>query len=361
MKSERPLVVGLTGSIGMGKTETARMFAQLGIPVHDADAAVHRLYESHPEVVCAVAEAFPDCVREGRVDRACLAAHVRNDDDAFRRLEEIIHPLVAADQLAFIEQAAREGADLVILDVPLLFETGGDQRIDAVVVVSAPLEAQRARVLARPGMSEGAFTQILARQMPNAEKRARADFVVETGEGLDRAFAQVKSIVASLRTRSAQTVQSIGDFRTEVQRLLDVLARNIDDDYYPRNVHGIVLTFSQRMPVTFDFPIGDATPFVELRNGQFHFVISERGSEVKRFAGNPDEVLALLFEGITFELAGQFELRHRVKGQDSRRLLFSKQIELLKLLNPQWAESRREQQLKILRTYPFNDSVDNPV
>ena len=361
MNSGRPLVVGLTGSIGMGKTETARMFAELGVPVRDADATVHRLYESHPEAVSAIAAAFPDCVREGRVDRACLAAHVRNDDDAIRRLEEIIHPLVAADQQAFIEQAARKGADLVILDVPLLFETGGDQRMDAVVVVSAPSEVQRARVLARPGMSEGALAQILARQMPDAEKRARADFMVETGEGLDHAFAQVKSIVAALRARYLERIQSIDDLRIEIQRLLNILARNIDDDYYPRNVHGKILTFQQRMPVTFDFPVGDATPFIELRNGQFHFVISERGQEIKRVAGSPDEVLALLFEGITFELAGQFELRHRVKGQDSRRLLFSKQIELLKLLSPQWAESRAEQQLKILRTYPFNDSVDNPV
>lgn len=201
MSGERPLVVGLTGSIGMGKSETAQMFVRLGIPVHDADAAVHRLYETDTTAISTIAGDFPDCVREGRVDRTALSVRVRNDEAAFRRLEEIIHPFVAADQQAFIDKAAHEGADLVVLDVPLLFETGGDARMDAVVVVSAPPEVQRARVLARPGMSEEMLEQILSRQIPDVDKRARADFVVDTGKGFEHALEQVKSVVSALRSK----------------------------------------------------------------------------------------------------------------------------------------------------------------
>jgi dephospho-CoA kinase len=199
MAPERPLLVGLTGSIGMGKTETARLFARLGIPVHDADAAVHRLYQAGGTAVQAIANAFPDCVIGGRVDRECLSARLREDRAALPRLEAIVHPLVAADQREFVARAAASGAEIVVLDVPLLFETGSERDVDAVVVVSAPEDVQRARVLARPGMSAEALDHILVRQLPDVDKRARAHFVVETGKGLDHAFAQVKSIVAALR------------------------------------------------------------------------------------------------------------------------------------------------------------------
>ncbi len=197
----RPLVVGLTGSIGMGKTETARMFARLGIPVHDADAAVHRLYEPGGGAAAAVAQAFPDSVRDGRVDRERLATRIQKDATVLRSLENIVHPLVADAQRAFLEHAAERGADIVVLDIPLLLETGGEAGMDAVVVVSAPGDVQRARVLARPGMSAERLGGILQRQMPDVEKRARAHFIVETGQGLDHAFEQVKTIVSTLRAR----------------------------------------------------------------------------------------------------------------------------------------------------------------
>lgn len=202
MPPSRPLIVGLTGSIGMGKTETARMFARLGIPVHDADATVHRLYEAGGAAVEPIGAVFPACVASGRVDRKRLAKRLANDSTAFSRLEAIVHPLVAADQQRFIDEASKQGADIVLLDIPLLFETGAHTRMDAVVVVSAAPEIQRTRVLARAGMSEEALDHILARQMPDVEKRARAQFVVETDKGLDHAFRQVESIVSALRARS---------------------------------------------------------------------------------------------------------------------------------------------------------------
>ena len=197
-----PLMVGLTGSIGMGKSETAKMFARLGIPVYDADAAVHRLYEPGGGAVPEIARLFPDSVKDGRVDRAVLSKHVTTDKEAFRKLERLVHPLVAREQRAFLEEAQAKGADLVVLDIPLLFEGGGHARVDAVVVVSAPAHIQRARVLARPGMTEDKLDHILARQTPDAEKRAKAHFVVETDKGLEHAFEQVKSIVAELRGRT---------------------------------------------------------------------------------------------------------------------------------------------------------------
>jgi dephospho-CoA kinase len=200
MDARRPLVIGLTGSIGMGKTETARMFARLGVPVHNADAAVHELYEPGGAAVPLIAQAFPDCVSHGRVDRSCLAARVR-DTAALARLETIVHPLVALAQQAFIAQAAEDGAEMVVLDVPLLYETGAEARMDAVVVVTAPEDVQRMRVLARPGMTEAMLDRILERQMPDVEKRGRAHFVVETGTGFDHAFAQVEAIVKALRAR----------------------------------------------------------------------------------------------------------------------------------------------------------------
>jgi len=202
MGRNRPLIVGLTGSIGMGKSETARLFARFGIPVHDADSAVHRLYEPGGAAVAAVAKLFPECVVGGRVDRTRLAAKLREDPSAFSQLENIVHPLVAAGQRAFVEDAAARGAEMVVLDIPLLFETGKERDMDAVVVVSAPEDVQRARVLARPGMSQETLDHILARQMRDVDKRARAHFVVETDKGLDHAFEQVKAIVAALKERA---------------------------------------------------------------------------------------------------------------------------------------------------------------
>lgn len=201
MSARRPYVIGLTGSIGMGKTETARLFAQLGIPVYDADAAVHRLYDRGGAVVNKIGNAFPDCVIDGRVDRERLSARVAAEVGGLQWLEAIVHPLVAKEQQAFIAQAAQNGADMVVLDIPLLYETGGHDRVDAAVVVSAPEDVQRTRVLNRPGMTPEKLDHILARQLPDVDKRARAHFVVETGKGFEHAFAQVKDIVAALRQR----------------------------------------------------------------------------------------------------------------------------------------------------------------
>jgi len=201
MAAERPYLVGLTGSIGMGKTETSKMFARLGIPVYDSDAAVHRLYEPGGAAVAPIEKEFPGAVRDGRVDRAALTKILAGREDAFRKLEAIVHPLVAEDQRRFMEGARQDRAELVVQDVPLLFETGGHKRMDAVVVVSAPADLQRKRVLERPGMTAEKLDQILSRQMPDAEKRAKAHFVVETDKGLDHAFEQVKAIVAALRAR----------------------------------------------------------------------------------------------------------------------------------------------------------------
>jgi len=202
--SRLPMMIGLTGSIGMGKTETAKMFAKLGVPVYDADAAVHRLYEKGGAAVPVIAEAFPDSVVDGRVDRTVLTKYVTADKDAFKKLEQLVHPLVAREQLAFLQDAKAKGAEMVVLDIPLLFEAGGHARVDAIVVVSAPAHIQRARVLARPGMTEDKLDHILSRQMSDAEKRAKAHFVVETDKGLDHAFEQVKSIVAALRRKEHQ-------------------------------------------------------------------------------------------------------------------------------------------------------------
>jgi dephospho-CoA kinase len=203
MATDRPLLVGLTGSIGMGKTETAKMFAKLGVPVYDADAEVHRLYQPGGAAVAEIAEAFPDCVTDNRVDRARLGARVTGDPEAFRKLESIVHPLVGREQQEFLKQAADAGADMVVLDIPLLFETGGHARMDAVVVVSAPEDVQRARVMARPGMTEDKLKGILLKQMPDAEKRAQAHFVIETDKGLSHAFEQVKAVVQTLHERKA--------------------------------------------------------------------------------------------------------------------------------------------------------------
>jgi dephospho-CoA kinase len=199
--AERPLLIGLTGSIGMGKSETTTMFARLGIPVYDSDAAVHRLYEPGGAAVEKIAEAFPNAVKDGRVDRTALSKRLAGDEAAFRKLESIVHPLVAEENRKFLASAQADGAEMVVQDIPLLFETGGHTRMDAVVVVSAPVHIQRQRVLERAGMTEEKLDQILSRQMPDAEKRAKAHFVVETDKGLDHAFAQVKTIVEALKAK----------------------------------------------------------------------------------------------------------------------------------------------------------------
>jgi dephospho-CoA kinase len=195
-------VLGLTGSLGMGKSATAKMFAEEGVPVHDADAAVHRLYEG--EAVAAIEAAFPGTTADGKVDRGKLGQRVLGDDAAIARLEQIVHPLVRQSTQKFLAQAERDGAPVTVLDIPLLFETGAEARCDAVVVVSAPAEVQRARAFERPGMTEAKFQAILAKQMPDADKRARADFIVDSGHGFDHARAQVREIlrkVASMPKR----------------------------------------------------------------------------------------------------------------------------------------------------------------
>lgn len=189
-------VLGLTGSIGMGKSTAARFFVEAGVPVHDADAVVHRLYEG--EAAAAIETAFPGTTLSGKVDRARLAEHVLDDPAAIRRLEAIIHPLVRESEVKFLADAAARAEPVVVLDIPLLFETGGEQRVDAVVVVSAGAEAQRNRVLGRPGMTESKLESILAKQMPDAEKRRRAHFVVDSSGGLDSARAQVHGILRAI-------------------------------------------------------------------------------------------------------------------------------------------------------------------
>ena len=191
-------VLGLTGSLGMGKSTTAGFFAELGVPVHDADAAVHRLYEA--EAAPLIEAAFPGTTAAGAVDREKLAQRVLNDSAAIKKLEGIVHPLVRAAEERFLADAESKNARVAILDIPLLFETGGDRRCDAVVVVSAPEEAQRARIFERPGMTEQKFAAIAANQMPDVEKRKRADFVVDTSKGFDAARAQVREILARIAT-----------------------------------------------------------------------------------------------------------------------------------------------------------------
>jgi dephospho-CoA kinase len=191
-------ILGLTGSLGMGKSTTARFFAEEGVPVHDADAVVHRLYAG--EAAAAIEAAFPGTIVGGKVDRTKLAARVLGDGAALARLEAIVHPLVQDAERRLIAEARAGDEKVAVLDIPLLFESGADRRVDAVVVVSAPPEVQRARVLERPGMTVEKLEAILARQMPDAEKRARADFVVDTSQGFDAARAQVRAILAAVAT-----------------------------------------------------------------------------------------------------------------------------------------------------------------
>ena len=192
-------VIGLTGSIGMGKSTTAAMFREAGIPVYDADAAVHHAYDVGGIAVGPVGEAFPGTVKDGRVDREALRQQVLGKPEAMARLNSIVHPLIGAARGDVFEKARAAGADMIVLDVPLIFETGGQRSMDAVIVVSAPPEMQRERVLAREGMTPARLEAILAQQMPDAEKRALADYVVDTGRGLEPAKAQVIDIIAKLR------------------------------------------------------------------------------------------------------------------------------------------------------------------
>ncbi len=187
------IVLGLTGSIGMGKSTVGLFFAERGVPVYDADAAVHRLYAG--DAAPLIEAAFPGTTTDGTVDRARLAERVIGDPAALRRLETIVHPLVRRAQERFLAEAEAAGAAVAVLNIPLLFETGGDRLCDAVVVVSAPAETQRARVMGRPGMTEEKFTGLLAKQMPDAEKRRRADFVVDTSTDFDSTRAQVRAIL----------------------------------------------------------------------------------------------------------------------------------------------------------------------
>jgi dephospho-CoA kinase len=203
MSDQRPFVLCLTGSLGMGKSRTAQFFAEEGVPVHDADAVVHELYEG--KAVPAIAQAFPGAVANGKVDRAKLATMVLGDDAALKRLEAIVHPLVTARREKFLAAARANKASVVLLDVPLLFETRGERFCDAVVVVSAPADMQRRRAFERPGMTEEKFAALLAKQLPDAEKRKRADFVVDTSQSFDHARAQVRDIlrrVATMRKRA---------------------------------------------------------------------------------------------------------------------------------------------------------------
>jgi len=191
-------ILGLTGSIGMGKSTTAKMFADAGVPVHDADAVVHRLYEG--EATPAIEAAFPGTTVGGKVDRDKLGKRVLGDAGAIQSLETIVHPLVAQARDRFLAEAERSGAPVALLDIPLLYETGGDQRCDAVVVVSAPGELQRRRAFGRAGMTEAKLAAIMTKQMPDQEKRRRADFVVDTSLGFEHARAQVRNILAKVAT-----------------------------------------------------------------------------------------------------------------------------------------------------------------
>ncbi|MBN9232814.1 MULTISPECIES: dephospho-CoA kinase [Phyllobacteriaceae] len=190
------IVLGLTGSIGMGKSTAAKMFAEAGVPVHDSDEAVHRLYAG--KAAPLVEAAFPGVTRDGTVDRALLGQRVLGDAAALKTLEAIIHPLVRADADAFLARHRAAGAQLAVLDIPLLFETGGRNRVDKVVVVSAAAAAQRERVLSRPGMAEEKFAAILAKQVPDAEKRRMADYVVDTGSSFEETRAALAAIIAEL-------------------------------------------------------------------------------------------------------------------------------------------------------------------
>jgi dephospho-CoA kinase len=191
------IILGLTGSIGMGKTTAANMFADNGVPVYSADDAVHQLYSGRAAPL--IEAAFPGTVVDGTVDRTKLSSAVLGKPEALKKLESIIHPLVHEEEAAFLARARADGADIALIDIPLLFETGGQSRVDKVAVVSAPADIQRERVLSRAGMTEAKFEAILARQMPDVDKRARADFVIDSSGDFEETRAQIKAIIAELR------------------------------------------------------------------------------------------------------------------------------------------------------------------
>lgn len=190
------IILGLTGSIGMGKSTTAQMFTECGVPVHDSDATVHALYSGRAAPL--IEEAFPGTVVNGVVDRTLLSPHVLGKPDAMKRLEKIVHPLVREEEIKFLDKARAEGRSVVVLDIPLLFETNGDERVDRSVVVTADPDVQKQRVLARPGMTEERFNAILTKQMPDAEKRRRADFLIDTGLGMESARQSVQTILKAV-------------------------------------------------------------------------------------------------------------------------------------------------------------------
>ncbi len=192
------LIIGLTGSIGMGKSETTRMFREEGVPVYDADAAVHQVYAKGGAAVQALEEAFPGVTRDGAVDRELLSKRILGDDEAVKKVGQIVYPKIGEIQREFMADAKAANEPLVVLDIPLLFETSGGANVDKIVVVSAPADMQRKRVLARAEMTEEKFEAILRRQMPDSEKREKADFIVDTGKGLEHAHARVREIIKEL-------------------------------------------------------------------------------------------------------------------------------------------------------------------
>ena len=201
-------LIGLTGSIGMGKTQTAALFEEEGVPRYDADAAVHGLYEVGGAAVGPIGELFPEAVRDGAVDRAALGRIVLKDGAKLAALEKMVHPLAGATQVDFLNAQMAAGATHVLLDIPLLFETGGHEFVDCVVVVSAPPDIQRARVLERPGMTEEKFADILAKQVPDSDKRAAADFIVDSSVSVADAHRQVKEVLAAVRDRKGTVLQA---------------------------------------------------------------------------------------------------------------------------------------------------------
>jgi dephospho-CoA kinase len=201
------LVIGLTGGIGMGKTAAAAHFARSGIPVFDADACVHRLYEG--EAVAAIEAAFPGVTRHGKIDRTLLAAQLTGRPECLKLLESIVHPMVVKHEIDFLRDEEKKGAKLAVLEIPLLFETGADKRVDVTVVVSAPHHVQRTRVLARPGMTVEKLEHLLARQLPDAEKRARADFVINSGTSLKEMHAELDQLIESLQDREGRVMERL--------------------------------------------------------------------------------------------------------------------------------------------------------
>jgi dephospho-CoA kinase len=201
------LVIGLTGSIGMGKSAAAQHFRSRGVPVCDADAEVHRLYEGNG--VTAVAAAFPNAIRGGKVDRGLLAQEVAGHPEKLKRLEAIVHPMVVKAEIEFLREEERRGAKFAVLEIPLLFETGAEKRVDVTVMLSAPPEVQRARVLSRPGMTVDKLEHLLKRQLPDAEKRARADFVVDSSTTVEDMEAQLDKILESLEGRKGSVMDTL--------------------------------------------------------------------------------------------------------------------------------------------------------